>query len=427
MSGPLRLVPPPPTPRGVEREQGYAVGQTNWWQLWDEEPTPELQWPHSVAVYDRMRRQDAQVISVLRAVMYPVQQAQWRLDPAGARPEVVEFVADNLGLLIKGADEDVTPPARERDRFSWGQHLEWALLMVVFGHMVFEQYAPVGADGMHRLKKLAPRWPRTISRWNVARDGGLVSVEQPPLPGETKPVTLDVGRLVVYSWEREGGNWMGKSLLRSCYKNWLLKDQILRTWTQGIDRNAMGVPYYTGAEGEEDLAKGEAIARGARGGQTAGAAGAYGSKLELLGVKGTLIDPEKAVRYMDEQIARSVLAHFLNLGTQTGSWALGSIQADFFVGSLNKLAKAVADVGTQHVVEDLVDWNFGEAEPAPKIVFSPIGQNDQALVQAVKTLIDAGAIFPDPKLDAFVRDVVGLPPKAPFNPPVPDQTEGGDE
>jgi hypothetical protein len=32
----------------------------------------------------------------------------------------------------------------------------------------------------------------------------------------------------------------------------------------------------------------------------------------------------------------------------------------------------------------------------------------------VQTLIAAGAIFPDPALDAFVRQVVGLPPKAPL-------------
>jgi hypothetical protein len=422
---PLRLVPPP---RGIDREQGYVTGGTGWWQLWDAEPTPELQWPHSIAVYDRMRRQDAQVISVLRAVTYPVQQTPWRIDPAGARDEVVEFVADNLGLLIKGADEDTTPPPRVRDRFSWDQHLEWALLQVVFGHMFFEQVARVGEDGKVRLRKLAPRWPRTIQRINVARDGGLVSIEQPPPPGESEPVVLGVDRLVAYVWEREGGDWTGRSLLRAAYKPWMLKDQDLLSWTLGIDRNSMGVPVFTDSPENNYREEGQKIASGFRSGATAGASLPNESKLELLGVQGTLIDPEKAVRYMDEQIARSVLAHFLNLGTQTGSWALGSTFAEFFTGSLNKLAKSIADVATQHVVEDLVDWNFGEFEPAPRVTFQPIGQNAAAIVQAVKTLIDAGAVFPDPKLDAFVRDVVGLPPKAPL-PPRPGttgETDNGD-
>lgn len=426
MSEPARLRAVPPAPRGIEREQGYAVGQTNWWQLWDQEPTPELQWPHSMTVFDRMERQDSQVQSVLRAVTFPVQQTSWRLNPAGARSEVVEDVAENLGMAIKGTDEsDLSLRHRERGRFSWVEHLEWALTMLSFGHMVFEQVAPFDENtGRHRLKKLAPRWQRTISKWNVAPDGGLISIEQPPRPGETDPVVLEVDRLVVYSWERRGGAWTGRSLLRSCYKNWLLKDQILRTWVQGIDRNAMGLPVYTGADQEVDLAKGEAIARGARAGATSGAAVPHGAQLNLLGVDGNLIDPEKAVRYMDEQIGRSVLAHFLNLGTQTGSWALGSTFAEFFTGSLNKVAKHIETVANQHIVEDLVDWNWGPTEPAPRIEFVPIGQDDMAVLQAVKLLLDSGAIFGDPKLDAFVRDRAGLPTRAPFQSPA---TDNGDD
>jgi hypothetical protein len=54
-----------------------------------------------------------------------------------------------------------------------------------------------------------------------------------------------------------------------------------------------------------------------------------------------------------------VLAHFLNLGTETGSWALGSTFANFFTDSLNAVAAHIADVTQQHVVEDLVDLNWG--------------------------------------------------------------------
>lgn len=416
-------------PRGIDREQGYVTSgsKTSWWQVWEDEPTLELQWPLSIKVYDRMRRQDPQVQSVLRAVAYPVQQTQWRLDPAGASDEVTEFVADNMGLPIKGADDTARPPLpRERGRFSWDQHLEWALLQIVYGHMVFEQVAPFDENsGRYRLKKLAPRWPQTIRKFNVARDGGLDSVEQWPLPGEREGRPLDVSRLVVYSWEREGGSWTGKSLLRAAYKPWLLKDQNLLSWTQGIDRNSMGVPVFTDGPDNTYLDEGTKVATGFRSGSSSGAGLPNGSKLELLGVNGTLIDPEKAVRYMDEQISHSVLAHFMNLGqaTGTGSYALGASFMDFFIGSLNKLGKSVGSTATQHVVEDLVDWNFGESEPAPKITFSPIGQNELAIVQAVKALIEAGAIFPDPKLDAFVRDVVGLPAKAPFT---PRSTEGDD-
>ena len=136
-----------------------------------------------------------------------------------------------------------------------------------------------------------------------------------------------------------------------------------------------------------------------------------GAKLDLKGVTGTLPDADKPIRYYDEQIARAVLAHFLNLGTETGSWALGSTFADFFSGSLNSIALMVADVVNAHIIEDLVDLNFGPDEPAPRLVYSEIGGG--VTVEQIKALCDAGVIFPDRVLEEYLRDNLGLPAKDP--------------
>lgn len=428
-----RIVPAPAT-----TEVGHGLS-TNFWVGLDDDPTPELQWPHSVVVYDRMRRQDSQVRSVLRAVTMPVAQAKWRLHPNNARDEVVAFVAENLGLPIVGVTDQPPPAKRERDRFSWRQHIRWALLCTAFGHQFFEQvYRYDEGSGMYHLRKLAPRWPKTIAKIEQADDGGLVAIEQRPLPkpgGGTTATRIPVDRLVAYVYDREGG-WIGQSLLRSAYKHWLLKDEGLRTWAQTINRNGMGVPHYTAAEDEDSLEPGKALAQSYRSGTHAGGAAPHGSSMQLLGVQGALPDIDGFVRYQDELIARAVLAHFMNLGQSqgTGSFALGASFMDFFIMSLQELADLLADTATQHVVEDLVDVNFGPEEPAPKIVFDPIGQNPNAVVTAVQALIGAGAIFPDPALDAFVRNLVGLPPKAPLPDPQtgagaappPPGTPGGD-
>jgi hypothetical protein len=84
-------------------ERGYtSLGGSQWWSFLDDEPTPELLWPRSISVYERMRRQDSQVKSVLGAVTLPIRRTPWRIDPAGARDEVVQLVADDLGLPIVG-------------------------------------------------------------------------------------------------------------------------------------------------------------------------------------------------------------------------------------------------------------------------------------------------------------------------------------
>lgn len=404
-------VPPAPV-----SERGFVVDQrssSGWWAFEEAEQVPELRWPLSNYVFDKMRRSDSQARSVLRAVELPIRSTTWRIDPNGARDEVVAQVAEDLGLPIVGMDPAESPKRRRRDRFSWPEHLRHALLSLPFGHMYFEQVVRIDDAGRARLRKLGPRMPRTICAVNVADDGGLVSIEQAAGAGK---VVIPVSRLVAYVHEREGGNWLGTSILRPAYKHWIIKDRLLRVQAQTIDRNGMGIPVYEAAAGEVSLDNGLQLAKDVRAGDNSGAAVPNGAKLDLKGVTGTLPDADPAIRYHDEQIARAVLAHFLNLGTQTGSWALGSTFADFFVMSLQGVANDIADVATKHVVEDLVDWNWGIDEGAPAVVFDEIGSEHRATAAALKLLVDAGILFPDRGLEEAIRQMFDLPPKSQSTP-----------
>ncbi|HSV41496.1 MAG TPA: hypothetical protein VLI04_22220 [Nocardioidaceae bacterium] len=398
----------PPTPVGLA-ELGYAhdAAGTGFWDDLTNEQTPELAWPNSVDVFDRMRRQDAQVSSVLRAVTSPIMRTPWSIDGRGCSDEVTEFVASNLGLPILGAESegDNTAALRGRDRFSWSAHTRLALTMLPFGHSYFEQVYRYDNIGRARLRKLAFRPQRSISKVNVARDGGLISIEQHGLAlagASSTPIPVD--RLVAYVLEREGGNWLGMSLLRAAYKNWLLKDRALRTWSTSVDRNGVGVPIYEAAPNEVDLTAGKKLATQIRGGSNAGGAIPNGAKLPIVGVDGMTVDIDKFVRYQDEQIARAVLAHFLNLGTQTGSWALGSTFADFFTLSLQAIAEDYRDVSTAHIVEDLVDINFGREVPAPRIHFDEIGSRGNGVNDEVAQLRKLAGLEDDEELARFIRE-----------------------
>ena len=396
------------------REIGYTTDQVSvdglFWQ--SAETTPELRWPLSVRVYEQMRRQDAQVTSVLRAVTLPIRRTPWRIDPNGARPEVTQLVAKDLGLPIKGGEGDFVR-TRSRNRFSFSEHLQHALLMLQYGHMFFEQLYEVGDDGLFHLKKLSPRMPRTISNIKVARDGGLESIEQYGFSVDSQQVEIPVDRLVAYVNDREGGDWTGNSLLRPAYKHWLIKDRLLRVQAETIERNGMGVPVYEAGPNDDQtqMNEGAKLAKSYRAGRHSGAATPHGAKLRLATPEGNLPDSGPAIRYHDEQIGRSVLAHFLNLGpgSQTGSRALGSTLNDFFVLSLQTEGEQVADVFNQHVIEDLVDANFGTDEPAPKLVFDEIGSRKDAVASALKLLVDAEIIRPDHTLEEAVRQDYGLP------------------
>jgi hypothetical protein len=411
------------------REAGYADDGIRGASFWNDltlEETPELVWPACIGVYTRMRRQDAQVSSVLRAVTSPIVRTQWGVAGRGCREEVTQFVAENVGLPIHGQSEedDNQWALRGMDRFSFSEHLRLALLMLPYGHSFFEQlYYYDGTQhttaagevvDTARLRKLGPRLQRTIQAVNVARDGGLVSIVQRTPVGIVQTAgqlsasvnrwastqqPIPITRLVAYVNEREGGNWLGTALLRPAYKNWLLKDRDLRTMSMSNDRNGMGVPVYTGAEKETDLTAGRKIASQVRAGDDSGAAVPNTAKLELTGVTGTLPNILESIRYHDEQIARAVLAHFLNLGTQTGSWALGSTFADFFTLSLQAVAEQIRDTFTRYVIGDLVQINYGPDEPVPQLVFDEIGARRGALDMLRELL----GLTDDQKLAEWIR------------------------
>ena len=383
------------------------------------ETNPDLQWPQSNNIFDKMRREDPQVKSVLRAVMLPILRTEWALDGAGCRPEVVDHIAADLGLPVKG--KPFTAPRRTKGRFSFKEFLRLALLELVYGHSIFEQVYDVDDQGLAHLAKLAWRPPRTIADIEVAPDGGLVAVKQHARPGG-EDVRITVDRLVVFVNEREGANWIGESLLRAAYKMSILKDRVLRIQALTAERNGLGLPVVTTAPPPQDgtfeetvawldeqIQNGLKLAKEARAGDAAGASLANGSTLQFVGVTGKLPDTDGPIRYYDEQIARAVLAHFLNLGTETGSWALGSTFANFFTDSLNAVAQHIAEVFNQHVIEDVVDKNWGTEEPAPRLVPAAIGEQQQITAEALRALIDSGAVQVDEPLRAYVRDKFGLP------------------
>lgn len=196
-------------------EIGYLVsGSGNAYDM-DQETTPELRWPQSIQVFDKMRRTDSQVASVLRAVTLPLKRTTWRIDPNGAPDHVVGFVARELNLPVVG--HAATPMTRTRGRFSWSEHLDQALLAMPLGFVPFEQSYRIGEDdGMAHLRKLAARPPASVQEIKVARDGGLEWIQQIRDPSTPAGVDLriPVSSLVVYVCDKEDGNWLGNSILR---------------------------------------------------------------------------------------------------------------------------------------------------------------------------------------------------------------------
>lgn len=382
---------------------------------------PDLIWPHSVQTYARMRH-DPQLTAVLSAYTLPIRRATWAIDPSGCRDEVVQMVADDLGLPILGADTKPGPARRRGVR--WADHLRLALLSLTYGFSPFERRYEI-RDGKARLVNLGERLPHTIGAINLHRDGTIASIQQDIAPASA-PIPAD--RLAWYVHEREGANWAGRSILRASYGAWLLKHEIWRVHATSIRRFGMGVPNVEAPPGATpaQVAEAQRLASAMRVGDQAGVGLPAGFKLNITGMTGSVPDAMGFIHYLDQQMSRSALAGLMDLGdTNNGSRALGQSFLDLFLLSLQAIADEIAETttsgqsGIPGIVTQLVDYNWGEDEPAPRVVAPDVGDRHEVTAEALDQLISCGAITPDAELEAYVRASWKLPDRAQDAPPPP--------
>lgn len=397
-----------------------AFSQWDWF-----EQNPELLWPSSVRTFTRMAREDSRLASLLRAVGLPVRRTRWMIDPNGARPEVVEHVASDLGLPVKGDDDDDEPRPRMRGRFSWSQHLQWALKFQQFGHSVFERVYEVDDSGRAHLSRLSPRPQSTIAFWDVALNGDLTGLQQWPAgtlgwTGGVFPASLGGtkmipgNRLLSYVHDQDPGTWVGNSLLRPAYGNWMFKVELQRIEVIAARRHGVGTPKINVSEDEStDQTRldfyGD-IATQWRSGMSAGIALPFGTDAEIMGVSGTL--PGDLIRqgivWHDKQMGLNCLAHFMNLDGG-GSYALASVLLDPFIEAENAEAEMIRDTAQSGIVEDIVTVNWGPDEPVPMLTFEEIGSRLELTAASMQLLAQAGLVVPDQPLQSYVRQNLGLP------------------
>lgn len=370
------------------------------------EEVAELRWPMSILTYHRMRT-DSQIDALTRSVIMPLMRLNWSIAPNGARPEVVDDISAQLNLPTQGqADKFIQ---RGRRRFNHGDHMRQALLApTAYGHMFFEQVGEIDPDDLKwKMTALRPRMPQTIQRIDVEINGDLIDIIQNPV-GTVVPKPIPATQLAPYVWEREGANWLGRSMLRPLYKHWVIKDLLLRIDTMKNERYGLGVPVGTAAPGG-DPASMQAMASAVRAVEGGGVGLANGAKLGIQGVTGTLPDTLASIRYQDESMARTFLAMFMQLGqTETGSRALGSEFVNFFIDALAGFANWYAGVTNQYVIEDIVDWNWGENEQAPLLVWEE--RDEEPLgVSELAALVKSGALLIDAELQSWIRKWLKMP------------------
>jgi hypothetical protein len=409
------------------RVVGWGGGPPSWSYFGSEalEHVPELKWKPlgkgMVRTYHNMRT-DAQVQGLFLGSTLPVRRYNYALNKNGARARTLKRISTNYNIPIKG--EEDKPRGRRKNRFKFEEHLRMALLALLYGHMYFEQSGEVGGDGYWNLRKLGPRMPATLMDIQTDDDGGLARIIQRTKKtrpsgfgslgyGLTGQTPIPVNRLVAYIWEQEGGDWIGRSALRGIYKNWVVKDRVLRVGAINIER-AGGVPVIRAPKGalQKDMDDLALMAQQFKIGEDSGGAIPHDAELMLAKAAGG----DGAVDYIklqNEEMGRGWLMMFLNLGqTTSGSRALGGSFIDLALNAYEAIAEWYLGIFNEHVIEDDVDWNEGPDAKSPIVGYT---RNDdrQLDVRDFVSLVDKRIVTLDDNLEAWVRDEYQMPKRDP--------------
>ena len=196
-----------------------------------------------VEIYEKMRN-DATVRASLWAMKLPILGASWSVVPGEEKNEKYQKHADFIEEELFGGMSH-----------TWEEFLRNSLNYLDFGHYVFEIVYKLREDGKIGWRKFAPRLPKTIQRWET--NDGENGITQWTLSGGEASIPIE--KLIIYTNEKEGDNWYGKSIMRSSYRNWFTKDKLYQIEAMAVERQGIGIPYVKvpsgAAKSDEDKAE----------------------------------------------------------------------------------------------------------------------------------------------------------------------------
>lgn len=240
----------------------------------------------------------------------------------------------------------------------------------------FEKVWERQGDGTLVYHKIAFR-PAVTCSVNYDENGSFSGFTQELIDDKGKPFkeVFDTPNAFVYIHSAATKPLEGRSMFSSAYRNFIDKLKITQLYYYHCQNIALGnvVGRYEGGspDGTKRLRK--------KGAQLKGGGVVIldqGETLERLESGRSADDFKAALDYLNSQMAMSMLANFLNLGTRgdKGSWALSRDQSDFFLISLEAKLKEMAMTITEFLVAPLVYYNFGPEAAYPDFVFEPLSE-----------------------------------------------------
>ena len=376
----------------------------------------ELRGKKAIQKYREMRDGNAIVGSIMYAIEQTLRDVKIEVKPADDS-EVAKREAEFLQSVLDDMDH------------SLDDHVSEALSYLTYGFSWFEvvykrregdMRSPKKnskfEDGRIGIKKIAIRAPWTVESFEVDQNTGeILGMYQEAAWGK-RPALIPTEKSVYYRTTSLNNDPSGRSVLRNAYVSYTYLNKIQSYEAIAIERELHGVPIgrmpaeYMSADASVDQAalrsQFDKILRDLKLNEQGYAllpsdlyVDAEGRPtnqrlmdIELITANGSRsIDIDPVVKRYQHDIARSLMAEFLMLGSGSGSYALSKTKTDLFLRSLESYINTIVDVLNKQLVERLWQLNGLDWATMPKLVAGDVAPHDlREIASFLRNLNGAG-------------------------------------
>lgn len=365
----------------------------------------ELKGRRAIKKYREMRDNDSTIGAVMYAIEQVLRDVRYKVEPADQSEQAqreAEFVKEVLEDMDHTLDD----------------HISEALSFLTFGFSTFEvvykrrqgpnQKDPKKrskfTDGRLGVRKISSRAQWTIERFDVEEQTGeVLGLYQVKnfYKGDYQNY-IPAWKTLHYRTTSINGDPSGRSVLRNAYKSYTLLTNLQNIEAIAVERELHGIPVgrmpaeylVTNATDDQKALKAqfERVLRDMKSNEQAFAllpsdvhidsdgkpTNMRLMDIELITSNGNRnIDIDPIIKRYQHDIARSVMAEFLMLGTsERGSYALSKSKTDLFLKSLESYINSIYDAINKQLVERLWYLNGLNFDLMPKIVPGDVAPHD---------------------------------------------------
>jgi len=374
-------------------------------QIRADEFLKDLRGTKAIKKFREMRDNDSTIGAVMYATEQVLRDIAFDVVPANDSPEA-QKEADFVREVLEDMDHTLD------------DHISEALSSLTYGFSLFEivykrRVGPNNTnskkrskytDGRLGIRKLASRAQWTISKFDIDRDTGDTLGVTQMLTVNGKTPFIPMSKLLHYRTTTNNDDPSGRSILRNAYSSYTYLTNLQSIEAIAVERELHGIPigrmpadYLSTTATDEQKALRQNFEKALRDvkfneqgyillpsdllldgdGKATGGVGSRLMDIELITSNGTRnIDINPIIVRYQHDIARSIMAEFLMLGSGSGSYALSKSKTDLFLRSVESYINSIFDVINKQLVERLWAMNGLNYDLMPKIVAGDVAPHD---------------------------------------------------